>query len=805
MSVLRAYQPSFTAGVLSPALWARVDLAKYATGLKKALNLFVHPHGGVSNRAGFEFVGEVKASANNTWLIPFQFNTEQSYQLEFGNLYFRVIKDGGYVISGGVPYECVTPYAHADLASLVFVQEADVMYIVHPSYPVKKLERLAEDNWQLVSVTFAPATAAPTGLSGVAVYSLPRGDGDTLSFTVTSVNAGGAESAAGGSVSLFFRYGEPAGRYLRLTWTAVAGADHYRVYKTAGNGDEGFVGETIQPEFETTSFNGDPTDLAPGVADPGAPATPSGKVLTLEFGKDQVYVVSAIDDDTGEESLPSAEFTLKNDMSFQGNKNRLTWNAVAGASTYVIYRKDNGVFGYIGKSDDTSFTDENIVADISDGPQTARNPFDGPGNYPRAVTFIEQRLGLFGTNNDPQAAWLSQSANYENFGVASPAKASDAVTFRIRSRQVNEIRAALAIKGLMLLTSGSEWIVSGGTNSDAITPSAIKVDNQGYRGAAKVQPVVVGNTVLFAQDRGCVIRDFSYEFAQDNFTGKDLTILARHLFENKAIKSWAYAQAPYSMVWVVLDDGSLVSLTYLKEHDIWAWTHHESGPDNDAVFECVSVIAEGKEDVPYFIVKRTIDGVSKRYVERLHSRAFTSVEDAFFVDCGLTYEGAPATVISGLDHLKGQSVVALANGSVVRNLTVSNTGTVTLPNATTKAHIGLPMTAALQTLDLDLGSVQGLGTVQGRKKTFDEVTLRVQDTRGIFLGPKDGERDDPDTLVEYKQRQDEAWNEAIGLYTGDIHITPHWDWSEGGNVWVKQFDPLPMTILALMPNVTIGR
>ncbi|TIR55364.1 MAG: hypothetical protein E5X28_08485, partial [Mesorhizobium sp.] len=235
-------------------------------------------------------------------------------------------------------------------------------------------------------------------------------------------------------------------------------------------------------------------------------------------------------------------------------------------------------------------------------------------------------------------------------------------TFRIRSRQVNEIRAALAIKGLMLLTSGSEWIVSGGTNSDAITPSAIKVDNQGYRGAAKVQPVVVGNTVLFAQDRGCVIRDFSYEFAQDNFTGKDLTILARHLFENKAIKSWAYAQAPYSMVWVVLDDGSLVSLTYLKEHDIWAWTHHESGPDNDAVFECVSVIAEGKEDVPYFIVKRTIGGVSKRYVERLHSRAFTSVEDAFFVDCGLTYEGASATVISGLDHLKGQSVVALANG-----------------------------------------------------------------------------------------------------------------------------------------------
>ncbi|MDX8537067.1 hypothetical protein RFM23_05445 [Mesorhizobium abyssinicae] len=805
MSVLRALQPSFTAGVLSPSLWARVDLAKYATGLKKALNLFVHPHGGISNRAGTEFIREVKASANKTWLIPFQFNTEQSYQLEFGNLYFRVFKNGALVLTGGgSPYECVTPYASADVDALVFVQEADVMYIVHPTYPVQKLERLADNNWQLVAVTFAPATTAPTGLAGTVIFKRNRGDSDTMDWRVTAVGPTNAESAASAVTQEFVQYQNDDGRKIRIAWNAVVGASFYRVYRTDTN--IGVLVETANTTVDILQqqYQGDGTAY-PTVADPGAPATPTGVTSTTIYGEDSKYVVSAVDATTGEESLPSAPITLTNDMSYKGNRNELTWNAVAGAGSYIIYREDNGLYGYIGTSETTSFTDENVTADLSDGPQEARNPFVGVGNYPRAVTFIEQRLGMFGTNNDPQAAWLSQSANYENFGVASPAKASDAVTFRIRSRQVNEIRAALAIKGLMLLTSGSEWIVSGGANSDAITPSAIKVDNQGYRGAAKVQPVIVGNTVLFAQDRGCVIRDFSYEFAQDNFTGKDLTILARHLFENKAIKSWAYAQAPYSMVWVVLDDGSLVSLTYLKEHDIWAWTHHESGPDDDAVFECVSVIAEGKEDVPYFIVKRTIDGVSKRYVERLHSRAFTSVEDAFFVDCGLTYSGAAATVISGLSHLKGQSVVALANGNVVRNLTVSNTGTVTLPNEATKAHIGLPMTAALQTLDLDLGSIQGLGTVQGRKKSFDEVTLRVQDTRGIFLGPKDAGRDDPNALVEYKQRQDEAWNEAIGMYTGDIHITPHWDWSDGGNVWVKQFDPLPMTILALMPNVTIGR
>lgn len=691
MTTLRAYQPSFTAGVLSPALWARVDLAKYGSGLKTALNLFIHPHGGASNRPGLEFIREVKASANNARLIPFQFNTEQSYVLEFGNLYFRVFRDGGVILNVGVPYEVVTPYAHAHLAEMVFIQEADVMYITHPLYAPRKLSRLADNNWTLTTVAFAPSIAAPTGVAATAV------------------------TGSGGS-----------------------------------------------------PYN---------------------------------YVVSAVSDETGEESLPSVNAGCTNDLTVAGYTNRVSWSAVTGAGRYIVYKYDNGVYGYIGGTSGLFFDDQNIVSDSADTPQAARNPFVGAGNYPRCATFVEQRLAFASSVSQPQAVWLSQSANYENFGYSSPSKASDAVTFRLRARQVNEIRSMLPFRGLMLLTSGAEWIVSGGSQSDAITPSSVKVDPQSYRGASKVQPVVVGSTVLYAQDRGGVVRDFSYQFAEDSFTGKDLTILARHLFENKNIKAWGYAQAPYSMVWVVLDDGSLVSLTYMKEHEVWGWTHHESGAD--AVFEDVAVVAEGNEDVPYFIVKRTINGSTKRYIERLHTRVMATVQDAFFVDCGLTYTGAAVTTISGLGHLEGQAVVALANGNVVRGLTVTG-GQVVLPNAATKVHVGLAMEAALQTLDLDLGNVNGLGTVQGRQKSIAEVTLRVEATRGMFIGPQDGDRDSP-KLVEYKQRAVEAWNEAIQLYTGDIKITPMWDWTNGGNMWVKQFDPLPMTILAIMPDVAIGR
>lgn len=806
MAELRAYQPSFTAGELSPALGARVDLTKFASGLHTALNLFIHPHGGASNRAGLQFIREVRDSSHKAVLIPFQFNTEQSYELEFGNLYFRVFKNGGLVLVAGSPYEVATPYSHDDVGELVYIQEADVMYIVHPSYAPRKLSRLADDNWSLTIVSFTPTMPAPTGLTGSARYRFLSGDSNTFGLRVSSVSAGGAESAASGQVNRQWQYELFDGRFIRVSWNAMAGAASYRVYRV--DNDVGIVAETSDTSADMPvgpgEFAGDGTayPVSGGV---GAPPTPTGVTTAVIFGKEHKYVVAAVSDDTGEESLPSLSCSLNNDMTIQGNRNVLTWNAVVGAGAYIVYREQNGVYGYIGRSETTTFTDENIVPDLSDTPQTAENPFSGAGKYPRCATFVEQRLAFAGSYDDPQAVWLSQSANYENFGKSSPAKANDAVTFRIKARQVNEIRSMLPLRGLMLLTSGAEWVVSGGTNSDAITPSAIRIDNQGFRGASVVQPIVVGNTVLFAQDRGGIVRDFSYEFAQDSFTGRDLTILARHLFEGKAIKSWAYAQAPYSIAWVVMDDGSLISLTYLKEHEVWAWTRHESGAD--AVFECVSVIAEGKEDVPYFIVRRTINGEQRRYVERLHTRAFDTIADAFFVDCGLTYSGAPATIITGLDHLNGEDVIALSDGNVVRGLTVGPvTGGigVVLPHAGSKVHVGLPMIAALETLNLDLGQVPGLGTVQGRQKSIAEVTLRVEQTRGIFVGPYDDERDGRH-LIEYKQRQVEAWNEAIQLYTGDVRITPPWDWNTHGRMWVKQFDPLPMTILAIMPDVAIGR
>lgn len=767
MADLRGYQPTFTGGELAPALHARVDLAKYQTGLKKALNVFVHPHGGVSNRAGFEFIGEVKASEAMTRLVGFEFNDDQTYVLEFGDLYMRVWKNGGQVLNLGLPYEIVTPFVTADLQDLVFTQEADVVFVTHRSYAPRKLSRFGDANWTLTTPTFAATILPPT--------TVRARDKSFAHIAITSVTTG--NPAAVNATA----HGLTTSQKFTFTEVGAGGSDLLGTIYTV----------TVVNANQFT-LNGVNRSALAAVG-----ACVGNQVFATATAVYQ-YKVSSISAATGEESKASTAIGYTgNDLAIAAQVNVVSWTAVVGAERYNVYKEDGGIFGYIGGTTGLTFNDENITSDLADTPPQYYNPFIGAGNYPACSTFVDQRLAFASTTLNPQAVWLSKVASYENFGFSRPRKASDGFEFRIRSKKVNEVRSMLQTKGLMLLTSGGEWIVSDG-DSAGPTPDSIVSANQGYRGAARIQPIEVGNTVLFAQRLGAVIRDFSYEFAEDSFVGKDLTIMARHLFEYLTVKAWAYAQYPWSMIWVVMSDGSCVSLTYMKEHDVWGWSRHET----DGAFEDVVVVPENGEDTPYFIVRRTIGGVEKRYIERLHSRSFTSVEDAFFVDSGLTYSGVPADVISGLDHLNGKTVVALADGNVVRDLEVSG-GAITLPFEASVAHIGLPYTATIRTLDLDLGSVRGLGTVQGRLKSISEVTFRVERTRGVWTGPVDEGRDS-EKMTEYKQRSTEAWNEAIGLYTGDFRITAMGNWTTGGNVIVSQFDPLPMTILAIMPDITLG-
>lgn len=507
--------------------------------------------------------------------------------------------------------------------------------------------------------------------------------------------------------------------------------------------------------------------------------------------QDYFYKVTAVGEDGIEESFASAagQTNITNNLLQTGAFNTITWSAVTGALRYNVYKQDNGLYGYIGQTDGLTFKDDNITADLSETPQQVNNPFVGAGNYPSAVSYYEQRRAFAGSTNKPQNLWLTQSGTESNLSYSLPTRDDDAISFRVAAREANSIRHIVPLQDLILLTSSAEWRLRS-ASGDAITPSSVSVSPQSYIGANNVQPVIINNTMLYCAARGGHVREMGYNWQAGGFLTGDMSLRAPHLFDSFNLVDMAYSKAPQPICWFVSSTGKLLGLTYVPEQQIGAWHQH----DTDGTFESVAVVAEGDEDVLYAVIRRTINGSAKRYVERMRTRQFVDPADAFFVDCGLTYSGVPADQISGLGHLEGKTVNILADGAVHPTRVVTG-GAVTLDVEASKVQIGLPITADLQTLPLAF-ETQALG--QGRVKNVNKVWLRVYRSSGIFVGPN------PNELVEAKQRTIEPYGSPPALKSEEISVVLTPTWADNGQIYVRQSDPLPLTIVSMTLEVSIG-
>ena len=341
---------------------------------------------------------------------------------------------------------------------------------------------------------------------------------------------------------------------------------------------------------------------------------------------------------------------MSNSLGTAGNVNTVRWPAVPGVRLYNIYRSVNGIFGYIGRADaGCSFVDNNIAPDTGITPPVQLNPFQGEGNYPRAVSYYEQRRIFGGTNNAPQTLWMTRSGTERNLGYSFPSRSDDGISVRVVAREANTIRHIVPMGEMMLLTSGGEWKVAA-ADGGALTPASISVKPQGYTGASDVQPVVTNRTILFAQDRGGHVRELEFSWQQQGYQTSDVSILAPHLFDYRQVVQLAFTRSPLQALWAVRDDGMLLGMTYVPEHEIRAWHRHTT----DGSFTSVCVVSEGDEDAIYVVVARIVNARVVRYIERRHTRRFDRPADQFFVDSGITYRGAPASTFTGLHHLEGK-------------------------------------------------------------------------------------------------------------------------------------------------------
>lgn len=538
----------------------------------------------------------------------------------------------------------------------------------------------------------------------------------------------------------------------------------------------------------TTNWTLTTIAFTPAIAAPSAPVVVASGFTAVKYA--YYYVVTAIASDGVSESAASGVGTVSGNLFETGSINTISWGVVTGASLYKVYKLQGGLYGYIGQTTGTSIVDDNISPDLSVTPPNFDGAFGSTGDYPGAASYFEQRRCFAGTLNAPQSIWMTKSGTEKDLSYSLPIRDDDRIKFRIAAREANTIRHIVPLSQLLLLTSSAEWRVTS-VNSDAITPTSISVKPQSYVGASNVQPVVVNNTLLYGAARGGHVRELAYNWQANGFITGDLSLRSPHLFDNYDITDMAYGKAPQPIVWFVSTSGKLLGLTYVPEQQVGAWHQH----DTDGVFESCAVVAEGAEDVLYVVVRRTINNVSKRYVERIGSRQFVDPADAFFVDCGATYNGAPTSTISGLSYLEGKTVNILADGAVHPQRVVTS-GAITLDVPASKVQVGLPITADLQTLPLAMQIDGSFG--QGRQKGINKAWLRVYRSSGIFTGPN------TDELVEYKQRTDEVYGAPPNLVSDEIEVLLTPTWAASGQIYIRQIDPLPLTVISMCLEVAIG-
>ena len=430
----------------------------------------------------------------------------------------------------------------------------------------------------------------------------------------------------------------------------------------------------------------------------------------------------------------------------------------------------------------------------------ALGSFSDTTGYPSCVTFFEQRLVFAATKAQPQAIFFSRSADYENFDDQYHETVSDddAIVYTIASNQVNAIRFLTATRTLIIGTAGGEFAVDGGGTGQAITPTNILINKQSNHGAANVDGIAVGNATLFLQRAKRKIRELAYNFDVDGYVAPDLTILAEHITET-GITQMAYQEEPNSIIWCVRTDGQLLGFTYQREQQVTAWHRHIFGGafgSGNAVCESVEVLpTDSSEYQVWVIVKRTINGVTKRYVEYLHNLDFDETDDTSFnyLDSQLAYNGSATTTISGLDHLEGQTVSVLADGATHPDKVVSSGG-ITLERSATKVKVGLGYTSLLQTMRIDAGAQNG--TSQSKTKRIYEITARLYESIGIEIGP------DLTNMERIPFRSSaNPMDSGVNVFTGDKDIEFRGNYETDGFIFVRQTQPLPLTVLSLYPRL----
>ena len=830
MASINAWLSNFTAGEVSPWYYGRVDHEKYQNAARTVDNFIVKPYGGVQRRGGTRFIANFRQSAgyagDQTRLIPFVFKNSQPYILEFSPYCIRVFKDQGQIYNADVtignitrgistriqtdlahgfangdrvivhdcegllvlnnqefqiaektattftlrtPFgdyvdtrasddyagggsvsrltEITSVYGYYDIADLAFCQSFDTLYIFSPWWPIHKLTRHSHTNWTLEAANIEEGPWLDMNIDNNNRVSIDVGDGyGVMTFMKTTLNAAHVGS-------------------LWRVWDATGGESFGYATWAPGAANIAVNNNTFW------EYNGNVYNIVSG----------GGGIMSsnASYPKHTEGIVPIFYGTLGEVAQVRYEHSGYCVVQIDGVVD--TQNAmVTVVKNWVPYT------AYGARSS-------------SQWQEGAWNDFRG---YPRTGTFHEQRLCAASTDNEPTKVWGSRIGEYLNFRDGD--KDDDSYNYAVGAGKADVIQYLCSSRKLMVLTSSSEHVLGASRADEVVTPTNVKASAETEYGAAHIPPVRAGPSLLFAQRQGDntnparKIREFSYQYANDQFVAPDLTILSEHI-TFPGLLDGAYQSSPDLMLWYARYDGDLVGMTYERDQRVVAWHHHTLGANvHNAPVMSLACIPGVDGDELWMLTARVVNGRAVGYIEMLQPGILQGedVADGTFLDCSLSYLGPSAQVIGGLVHLEGETVSALADGQPVHGLLVTE-GAVTLPRPASQVHIGYNFTSTLRTLRIEAGAQQGVA--QGRRGRVHEVILRLDNT----VGGKVGRDDDNLDPIEYRRPED-PFPETIPLFTGDKVLAFGGGWDRDRYLTIVQDEPLPMHIISLSVGMRVS-
>jgi hypothetical protein len=413
--------------------------------------------------------------------------------------------------------------------------------------------------------------------------------------------------------------------------------------------------------------------------------------------------------------------------------------------------------------------------------------------FPRTVTLHQGRIYYGGTERRPLSIWGSVVDDFQNLRLTT--NNDGGLFLTLSAKEANRLMWMESQDKLLIGTSGNEWTL-GASTDEGITPSNVTAQKQSSYGSKYLPAATINDVLLFVQRQGRKVRELVYVLDKDGWVAPDLTVLAEHVTSGEIVER-SYQQQTDAIYWAVKGDGQLIGMTYERDQNVVGWHRHTT----DGAFESVATIyGLGGTDEVWLSVQRTVGGQTKRFIERFYTQSRETFEAAdklnwWYLDCAVRYSGTANATMSGLSHLNGRTVDVLANGSVETPKTVAG-GQITLDKARTTVLAGLPFTSTLQPMTIDINNMAD-GTSRGRFKRIHRMVLALQKSLGGEVSTDQGQtwqylynRDFPDPM-----------DASPPVFTGDTEVVTASDHDRNLQVMVRQNQPLPLTVLALVAKI----